>query len=145
MLRLWSYQWQIYSTRFSTISNKENYFSPLTFSRSSSFKRILAFLFASAACWSLAFTIVSTHWWHFFNSSYSGKWNYINIGTHKQANKTWADKYTKVQGLKPQITEYSLNQIKLSFESSLWLKNQNKVPFSKKFVFLENFLIRLIV
>lgn len=36
---------------------------------SSSFKRMLAFLLASAACWSLALTIVSIHWWHFFNSS----------------------------------------------------------------------------
>lgn len=34
----------------------------LTFSRSSSLSRIVAFLLASAACWSLAFTIVSTHW-----------------------------------------------------------------------------------
>ena len=23
--------------------------------------------------------------------------------THKEANKTWADKYTKVQGLKPKL------------------------------------------
>lgn len=36
---------------------------------SSSFKRMLAFLLASAACWSLALTIVSIHWWHFFKSS----------------------------------------------------------------------------
>lgn len=36
---------------------------------SNSFKRMLAFLLASAACWSLALTIVSIHWWHFFNSS----------------------------------------------------------------------------
>lgn len=45
----------------------------LTFSKSSSFNRMLAFLLASAACWSLAFTMVSTHWWHFFNSSFSFK------------------------------------------------------------------------
>lgn len=40
-----------------------------TFSRSSSLSRMLAFLFASAACWSLALTMVSMHWWHFFSSS----------------------------------------------------------------------------
>lgn len=30
---------------------------------------MLAFLLASAACWSLALTMVSMHWWHFFSSS----------------------------------------------------------------------------
>lgn len=44
-----------------------------TFSKSSSLSRMLAFLFASAACWSLALTMVSMHWWHFFSSSYRVK------------------------------------------------------------------------
>lgn len=45
----------------------------ITFSRSSSLRRMLAFLLASAACWSLALTMVSMHWWHFFKSSCQGK------------------------------------------------------------------------
>ena len=40
-----------------------------TFSDSSSSSRLLAFLFASAAWRSLAATIISIHWWHFFKSS----------------------------------------------------------------------------
>lgn len=60
-----------------TLSHDSNYL--LTFSKSSSFSSIVAFLLASAACWSLAFTIVSTHWWHFFNRSWNANLSYYHL------------------------------------------------------------------
>lgn len=59
-----------------TLLHNSNYL--LTFSRSSSFSSMVAFLLASAACWSLAFTIVSTHWWHFFNRSWNANLSYYH-------------------------------------------------------------------
>ena len=61
----------------------------LTFSKSSSLRRMLAFLFASAACWSLALTMVSMHWWHFFNSSWNRQTNTFSYTVSTRQTTIW--------------------------------------------------------
>lgn len=54
---------------------------PLAFSKSSSSSRMLAFLLASAACLSLAWTIDSIHRWHFLSISWNDKVHWVQSAT----------------------------------------------------------------